>query len=164
MTLNDGPRHVIWTQTSAPQWDGVRFGESKQPGARHLRIGWKTSLAVGSILARSGGTVSVLKATAAYPGNLADESQWLPAQRLRAGQVGHEEAGGEDYALWVLPPGTNTRALRFSHVAKATDDRYSGWLGGVYILSERMANVAPQARGRGQRAQRSRGAFEQWQQ
>ena len=31
-----GPRHLIWTRESQPQWDGVRFGEGKQPGVRHL--------------------------------------------------------------------------------------------------------------------------------
>ena len=108
VTLRDGPRHVIWTQSSAPEWDGLRFSDSKTSGARHLRIGWKAALPVGTILARAGGQVSVLKAAAAYPGNMADETQWLPAIRLRGAAVTRDEAGQEDYCLWTLPPGTST--------------------------------------------------------
>ncbi|MDQ3814783.1 MAG: discoidin domain-containing protein, partial [Armatimonadota bacterium] len=145
VVLKDGPRHVVWTQNAAPEWDGVRFGESKMPGARHLRIGFKAPVAIGSILVRAGGQVSVLKPAATYPGNLADEKQWMPATRLKGGDVSHAEAGGEDYVMWTLPPGTITRALRFTHIAAPTDNTYAGWLGGVFVLSERLANVAPQA-------------------
>ncbi len=44
-----------------------------------------------------------------------------------------------------FPPGTVTRAMRFTHVAALSDKEYSGWLGGAEVLSERMANIAPQA-------------------
>ena len=145
VALRDGPRHVIWTQTSAPEWDGLRFADSKASGARYLRIGWKTALPVGTILVRAGGQVSVLRATAAYPGNMADEAQWVPATRLRGRAITRDEAGQEDYCLWTLPPGTTTRALRFTHTAMPTDRIYGGWLGGAFVLADRIANIAPQA-------------------
>ena len=63
----NGPRHVLWTKTTPPEWDGVRFGDSKQAGPRHLRIGFKAPVAVGSVLARGGGTLSVLKAGGGLP-------------------------------------------------------------------------------------------------
>lgn len=141
----NGPRHVLWTQTTAPEWDGVKFGESKTAGPRHLRIGFKQPVAVGSVLARAGGTLSVLKPAAAYPGNLAHDAEWLPAQRLKHAALSSDEAGKEDYALWVLPPGTATRALRFTHTADFADKDYAGWLGGVFVLGGRFANLAPQA-------------------
>ena len=50
MKLADGPRHVIWTRGSAPEWDGVKFGDSKTPGARSLRIGWAKPLRAGTVL------------------------------------------------------------------------------------------------------------------
>lgn len=145
LDVKDGPRHVVWTQTTAPEWDGVRFGDSKQAGVRHLRIAWKAPLAVGSVLVRAGGRLSVLKPGAAYPGNLADDAQWIPAVRLAGREVTRKEAGREEYALWVLPPGTTTRALRFTHDAAATDREYAGWLGGAALLTGRYANMAPQA-------------------
>ena len=140
--VKTGPRHVIWTQTSAPEWNGVNFGDSKTPGARHLRVGFNTALPVGAVLVRGGGRMSVLKAGIAYPGRCAEEADWVPAQRLKKDIISSEEAGLEEYALWLLPPGTETRALRFTHASAAIDKTYSGWLGGVFVLRERVAEVA----------------------
>jgi hypothetical protein len=69
---------------------------------------------MGSVLVRGGGTLSVLKADATYPGNLADDAQWQPAERLVDGALSHAEVKEEGYAIWTLPPGTKTRALRFT--------------------------------------------------
>ncbi|MCY3017505.1 MAG: hypothetical protein NTW87_00540 [Planctomycetota bacterium] len=143
--LKDGPRHVIWTRNSRPEWDGVRFSDSKKTGVRHMRIGWKTPIAVGTVLARGGGQVSVLKADATYPGDMKDESHWVLAQRLKNGKVSRDEGGGEDIVVWVLPPKTSTRAIRFSHSPEPTDKIYAGWLGGVCVLGERFGNVGSQA-------------------
>ena len=145
MQLKDGPRHVLWTATSAPEWDGVHFGGSKRPGARHLRIGWKSSLTVGSVLVRCGGRLSALRAGAAYPGDMAKEADWIPAIRLKGRSLNSGEVEGEEYALWVFPPGAQTRALRFTHVAKTTDANYDGWLGGAFVLADRFANLGDQA-------------------
>ena len=98
-----------------------------------------------AVLVRAGGTVSVLRPEAIYPGNMADESQWLAGQRLVHGQPSDEEAVSEDYAVWVFPRGTKTRALRFEHTAQPADSNYCGWLGGAYVLAERIVNVAPAA-------------------
>lgn len=137
----NGPRDVVWTQEQRPDWKGVSFGLARTPGPRHLRIGFKEAIAVGAVLSRAGGTLSVLKADASYPGDLANESAWLKAERAS----GPREAVGEDYAFWTLPAGTKTRALRFSHVADPTDANPAGWLGGAWVLAERSANLAPQA-------------------
>ncbi len=145
LDLKDGPRHVIWTRNSRPEWNGLRFSDSKQVGVRHLRIGWKDAVPVGVVLARGGGQVSVLKADAAYPGKMGDESQWVPAQRLKRAAVCRDEAGPEDIVVWVLPPKTRTRAVRFSHAPEPTDKIYAGWLGGVTLLAERFATVGAQA-------------------
>ena len=40
---------------------------------------------------------------------------------------------------------TATRPLRFTHTAKLVDAKFSGYLGGAYVLAQRMVNVAPQA-------------------
>ncbi len=141
----DGPKAVVWVEKAVPDWRGVKFGEGRESGVRRLRVGFAEPVAVGSVLVRGGGTLSVLKAGAAYPGNLSDDSQWLPAERFVAGAASRAEAKGEDYALWSLPAGTQTRALRFSHVPAAGDREMAGWLGGVWVLKERLGNVAPQA-------------------
>jgi len=143
--LKKGPSHVIWTQTSQPEWDGVTFGESKISGVRHLRIGWKIPLPAGTVMVRGGGQLSALKTTAPFPGQLDVEADWLPATRLKEGHVTREEVGHEEYALWVLPPNTTTRALRFTHTSLPIDRSYAGWLGGVFVLPQRLANIAPQA-------------------
>ncbi|MFH5806253.1 hypothetical protein [Alienimonas sp. DA493] len=146
----DGANAVVWTQRQPSDWRGITFGGRLAPGPRHLRIGLTEPIAAGTVLARGGGRLSVLKADAPYPGDLADESHWLPAERLIPGgggpvAVGTAEAGREDFAWWVLPPGTTTRALRFTHVARPVESDPAGWLGGVWVLSERVANLAPQA-------------------
>jgi len=141
--LPRGPGHVLWTRTSQPEWNGVRFGEGKTPGLRHLRLGWKKPVPVGAVLVRGGGLLSVLKQGSA--GDLNDNSQWTPAQRIKDGKVGRPEVGAEEFAVWVLPPGVVTRALRFTHDADLTEKSYAGWLGGVFVLTDRMVNIAPAA-------------------
>ncbi len=138
-------RQIVWTQTTAPGGGALVYGASPQPGIRHLRLGFTSTVPVGTVLVRGGGQLSVLRPGAPYPGNLADESQWLPAQRLVNGQLSTDPVGPEGYALWILPPATRTRALRFTSTAQLTDPKFQGSLGGVYLLAARLANLAPQA-------------------
>ncbi len=145
VALKNGPQHVIWTRSSRIEWDGVNFGASKNAGARHLRIGWKTPVPVGTVLVRGTVSVSVLKPDANYPGDPGREADWIPAQRLKQGVVTRDEPGREEYTLWVLPAVTSTRAVRFTHTAAFADASYAGWLGGATLVSERFANLAPQA-------------------
>ena len=78
------PQWVLWTNARnvQPGHSGVSFGDSKNAGARHLRIGFREAIPAGSVVVRGGGMLSVLKADAVYPGDLNDDSQWIPAQRL----------------------------------------------------------------------------------
>jgi hypothetical protein len=139
----NGPAQVLWTREAGVGYNGLRYGDSKNTGVRYLRVGWKTAAPVGAVLVQGGGQLSVLKSTAAYPGNLADDAQWTPAQRILNREVSTGEVSA--LAVWVLPPGTTTRAIRLAHTAYPQDTEYSGWLGGLYVLPARLANVAPQA-------------------
>ena len=149
------PQWVLWADARnvQPGHSGVTFGNSKSPGARHLRIGFRQAIPVGSVVVRGGGTLSVLKTDAAYPGDVNDDSQWIPAGRLvdaertrnpiletRVGRAIQQGVG-----LWTLPPGVKTRAIRFTHVAQPADESYAGRLGGVMVLTQRLANLAPLA-------------------
>ncbi|WP_263351578.1 hypothetical protein [Acidicapsa acidisoli] len=139
-------RQILWTQATMPTSGGfVTYGVSNQPGPRYLRLGFKVPVAVGTVLVRGGDQLSVLRPDAPYPGNLADDSQWIPAQRVFNRAVTTAEVGQGSYALWDLPKVAQVRALRFTHIAAVTDSNYSGVLGGVYLLSGRFANLAPQA-------------------
>ncbi|HCE46480.1 MAG TPA: hypothetical protein DET40_23290 [Lentisphaeria bacterium] len=144
------PVGMVWVQDSRTRRPyGYEFGKSKALGVRHIRIGFTKPVPIGAILAGGNIRVSVLKAEAAYPGNMADESQWIPAQRIKDGKVtGDELKGREDSALWTLPPATQSRAIRFSHTTSDVadvvgDGLYAGTLGGAYVLPERFANIAP---------------------
>ncbi len=143
--LSEEPKSVVWTEKGTPDWRGEKFGSGRESGVRHLRVSFHKPVKVGSVLVSGGGALSVLKAGAVYPGDLADDSQWLPAERLVEGAVTHAEVREGDYGLWVLPPGTETRALRFSHLPAAGDREMAGALGGMWLLGERLGNVAPQA-------------------
>jgi len=140
-------RQVVWTQTAMPSTSHFfQYAVSNQPGVRHLRLGFRSPIPVGSVLVRAGDQVSVLRPDEPYPGNLADDRQWIPAQRIVNHQASTSEVGRDVYALWVLPSVTPTRAIRFTHVAALTDSNYGGTLGGVYLLSGRFANLSPQAK------------------
>ena len=137
---------LVWTKTGNIGHSGISFGLSANPGVRHLRVGFKASMAVGTVMVNGGGVLSVLKPGATYPGDLNNDSQWQPAQRFLAdGQLTSAPVARGEYALWLLPPSTKTRALRFSHTTSATDTVYQGWIGGVVISDERFVNQAPYA-------------------
>ena len=156
MPQRDGPRHVIWTAGTQPEWDGVHFGDSKVPGPRHLRIGFKTAISVGSVLVRAGGQVSMLRPNVPYPGELADESQWLPAEHIARPPAADPKTADEQYVLWVFPKAAETRALRFTNTAGPVDSRFAGWLGGAYVLSPADVQRGPGGNGRQRRQRRSR--------
>ena len=101
-----------------------------------------------------------------HPGDLADDSHWIAAACLKAEELKQDPDDGSlslrapasrmltvartfpqrnEYSVWVLPPGTQTRALRFSYDSPACNPAHGGWLGGVYLLADRFANIAPQA-------------------
>ncbi len=67
MAVKNGPRQVMWTRDTGPEWDGVHFGESNLPGPRHLRVGFKDPVEIGAILVRAGGRVSALKEAQPIP-------------------------------------------------------------------------------------------------
>ena len=136
---------IVWTSQSKPGFRPVVFGKTDQPGVRHLRIGFTGPIPIGSVLAAGGGSLSYLKPDATPPGDPGDDSQWLPAHRLVNGKVSSAEVGNEEVALWVLPPGSEPRALRFTHEARLMDNRYEASLGQVFVMKERFVNLAPLA-------------------
>ena len=137
------PVNVLWTRNSQPRHNGVpSFGEGRSLSPRHLRIGFNQPVLAGSIVTEGNCVVSVLRPEAEYPGDLSDNSQWIPAQTVVDAKVVSEADG---YVFWTLPPGVSTRALRFTHIPRPTDTDYAGRLGGVYVLSGRFANLSPYA-------------------
>ncbi|MBI3855982.1 MAG: hypothetical protein HY293_09865, partial [Planctomycetes bacterium] len=69
----NGPKHVLWTSSSAVEWNGLKFGDSNKTGPRHLKIGFKQPVELAGVGVRGGGALSVLKPGA--EGKLDDESQ-----------------------------------------------------------------------------------------
>jgi len=137
---------LVWLTTGNIGHSGVTFGLSPNVGVRHLRVGFKEELAVGTVIVNGGGVLSVLKSGVKYPGDLNNEAHWLPAQRFLAdGKLTSAPVERGEYALWLLPPATKARALRFSQTAVLTDKLYQGWVGGVLITSDRLVNQAPYA-------------------
>jgi len=135
-----GPKQVVWTSTTAGEWNGLSYGGSKASGTRHLKVAFKKPLDLGTVVVRGGGLVSALKSGAA--GKLDDEAQWIPAQRLKKGAISRDEVEKSEFGVWVLPSGTKTQGLRFSHTSTPSDKDYAGWLGGAYLLSARYGDLA----------------------
>ncbi|MBA3698878.1 MAG: hypothetical protein H0W78_08490 [Planctomycetes bacterium] len=137
----------VWTEGVPTSHHGVVYGAGSSLGVRHLRLAFVRAIPVGSVLATGNGRLSVLKADVSGLGDLGDEKQWIPAERLSERTVTSDQPDDKDALVWwVLPPGTTTRALRFSHRPTATDSDFSGRLGGLYVVEKRYANVAPQGR------------------
>ena len=136
------PDWILWTDKTETQYGGISYGASKNLGARYLRFGFHHAIPIGSIMAQGGGRPSALKVGATYPGDLNDETEWIPAQRMVDGQPTDKEIGRNDYAIWVFPPGTNTRAIRFSHQPNLLDATYEEPLLGALITKERYSNAA----------------------
>jgi DNA-binding beta-propeller fold protein YncE len=149
LTLNPNSPFIVWGPGTAIDYRGLSFGDSKKPGPRHLRLAFKKAISIGSILTRAGGKVSVLKPTAPYPGDPADDSQWISAERLENTGSQRMTTGAEatvtEYAIWVLSSAAPVRAVRFTHDAQAGDPQYAGWLGGAAFFAERYVNLAPQS-------------------
>ena len=117
-------------------WGQIAFGAEGAPGPRHLRIGLNEAVPVGTIITRGKLTgVSVLKPTAPYPGDLGDESQWIPAKKNF----------GKDLSVWSCPPGTTSRALRFSYDCPPDEQKRAGGLSGVYVMAGSYNNLAGSA-------------------
>lgn len=138
------PEEVVVT-ADTKKLNFLKFGKSNTPGPRHVRIGFTEPVSAGTILAVGDVFVSVLKPDAPYPGNPGDDSQWLPLERIAAGEVTFAPTADYQCAAWLLPPGTQTRALRFTHDASKLDSDFSGTLRAVQLFNERVANLAPQA-------------------
>ncbi|MDF1712659.1 MAG: hypothetical protein P1U90_10510 [Akkermansiaceae bacterium] len=137
-----GPSWILTTREFHPGHSGLRFGHSNSPGPRHLRIGFKKTIPVGSIITRGQGTISVLKSGVTYPGDLANPDHWMPAQ------LGNSPArdSADAFALWVLPTNTQTRALRITHQARDIDPSYAGHFKGAFIHPDRLLNLASEAK------------------
>jgi hypothetical protein len=117
-------------------FNGISFGTEKSRGPRHLRVGLQKPVAAGTVITRGRLTgVGVLKASAEYPGDLGDDSQWIPAERQLADEV----------SVWILPPGVSTRALRFTYDSPDATRDTAGELRGVYVMAARHANQASAA-------------------
>ncbi len=136
---------LLCTRKSMGTFRGIVFGSSRQPGKRHIRIGFTNEIPVGTVLVAGNVSVSVLKPDVAYPGDMSDENGWLPAQRFDNGSLVTLDGKENSYEFWILPPGTKSRALRFTHTAKITDNNYAGKIKGVMVLPDRMSNLAPSA-------------------
>jgi hypothetical protein len=133
------PNPLGWVVAMPPAkmgWGQIAFGAEGTPGLRHLRIGFMESVPVGTIITRGKLTgVSVLKPTASYPGDLGDESQWIPAKWKF----------GKELSVWSIPPGTTSRALRFTYDCPPDEQKRAGGLSGVYVMSGSYENLAGSA-------------------
>ena len=124
------------------------FGVSPKSGPRHVRYPLKEAIPVGTVFSAHGGIrPSVLKPDAPYPGDMADESQWISGIRILADGRGSREVDENELSFWAFPAGTTTRALRFTEDLAVTSG--ASWKGGrrgelhgIYVFPERVEDIA----------------------
>ena len=80
-----------------------RTGESAEP-VQHLRLAFTEPQAIGTLILPDAVEVGSLKSDAAFPGDLADDRQWIP----------FTAAAGPLRVLTAPPDQTATRAIRFT--------------------------------------------------
>ncbi len=146
ITVTDARMNIIWTTNTATHHRGLSFGSSRDLGPRHARLALKRILPMGSILVTGNVSVSVLKTNVRGLGDLADDSQWTPAQRIADGKVTSEQAMDNGITLWTLPANTRSKAIRLTHVPQPTDSKFDGYVGGLYIMTDRYTDLTGQAR------------------
>ena len=123
------------------------FGVSPKSGPRHVRYPLKEAIPVGTVFSAHGGIrPSVLKPDAPYPGDMADESQWISGIRILADGRGSREVDENELSFWAFPAGTTTRALRFTEDLAVTSG--ASWKGGrrgelhgIYVFPERVEDI-----------------------
>ena len=82
------------------------FGVSPKSGPRHVRYPLKEAIPVGTVFSAHGGIrPSVLKPDAPYPGDMADESQWISGIRILADGRGSREVDENELSFWAFPAG-----------------------------------------------------------
>jgi hypothetical protein len=106
-----------------------RTAESADP-IQHLRLAFTEPQAVGTLILPDAVEVSALRAEAAYPGDLDNESQWIP----------FAVASGALRVLTAPPGQASTRALRFTF-RNAGGKPWRGTLRGAHLLPRRFENV-----------------------
>ena len=133
---------VLWTKddpTHSPY--GEHFGPPGIDGPRHLRYAFTESVEIGSIFAVTGDRISVLKDDAPFPGDMADESQWVSPERLTpAGDVTGDSDGG--YVVWTFPSVVRTRAIRVSHASQALEPEKRGWVNTILLMPGRYQSLS----------------------
>ena len=143
----DGGTRVLWTDKSAPSAGELEFAADRKLGPRHLMLVFKQDVPVGTVLMRGNTRLSVLRPGIRGQANPADESHWIPGERLDGSAVTQgQPADGDALVAWVLPPRTSTRAIRLTHEPDVTAQTFAGRVGGLYVIGDRLANVAPQGR------------------
>ncbi|MGD0091343.1 MAG: hypothetical protein ABSE73_15610, partial [Planctomycetota bacterium] len=119
-TRGDVPPHGSWTTPQSAEF------------AQHLRLAFKTSQPVGTLLVNQEVEVSALKPDAAFPGNAAKDEEWIPFPPSAAAPL----------RAITAPPGLQTRALRFTlRNPKKDGQPWQAHLNGAVLLTRRFASL-----------------------
>lgn len=148
-----GVRKILWSTCNDAEWIGVEFGKETALGTRYTVASWGESVTVGSLIVVTTSRPKLLKENVVTGENgiltaeqIADDENWISGVRLlKNGDVTEEVTGiaRDELTVWMFPPETKSRAIRFEHTPLATDKTYAGWIGAVYVVSERVTNLAP---------------------
>ena len=130
----------------SPNGTAYSSATRRSPGRAISASASRPPITVGSVLVRAGGQVSMLRPTAPYPGDLADESQWMPAEHVARPPAADPKTADEQYVLWVFPKAARDAGACVSRTRPGRSIAASrvGWAGPT-CSRQRMANVAPAA-------------------
>jgi len=114
-----------------PKYPGWVAGTPAKPGESEpfrYRVAFRGGISLGTVYVPQEYELQLLKDSAPYPGDSANEEHWNSISAMR-------QSGGN---LYTLPPQTRCRALRFTHSARGRSH-----LQGVRLYRERLYNATP---------------------
>jgi hypothetical protein len=113
---------------------------------KYLRLAFNNPQPVGTIITPQNVTISALKPDAVFPGNIANDNDWIPIStaimpREKPYYYAVPQVG---MYIYTAPPNLTTRALRFTFVGRRDERRiipFSGGVSGAMITAKRFTNI-----------------------
>jgi len=124
--------------------------EQSDINTKYLRLAFNTPQPVGTIITPQNLTISALKPDAVYPGDTANENDWIPISNAIMPKEKPYYFAIPQVGMYVYtaPANMTTRALRFTYIGRKDENitrPFGGSLMGAMITSRRFANILPGA-------------------
>ncbi len=136
---------LLRTKGAVPS-GGSWYTEKPDIYVKYLRLAFNTPQPVGTIITPQNVTISALKPDAVYPGNTANDTDWIPINNAIMPKEKPYYFAVPQVGMYVYtaPANLTTRALQFTFVGRKDENitrPFVGALSGALITSRRFTNI-----------------------